>query len=100
MRDIKEVLALQDINQKIHYLKKGRKTELPDIVKLYNDWNPNKHEIITDEEKYPKIKVTLKPEKKFTDPTTGKEHVEPEQKKLVDPNRIALPIEQDTLSRT
>ena len=98
MRDIKEVLALQDINQKIHYLKKGRKTELPDIVKLYNDWNPNRHEIITDEEKYPKIKVTLKPEKQYTDPTTGKEYTEPEQKKLVDPNRIALPIEQDIVN--
>lgn len=98
MRDINEVLALQDINQKIYYLKKGRKTELPDAVKLYNDWNPNRHEIITDEEKYPKIKVTLKPEKKYTDPTTGKEHIEPEQKKMVDPNRIALPIEQDIVN--
>ena len=98
MRDINEVLALQDINQKIYYLKKGRKTELPDAVKLYNNWNPNRHEIITDEEKYPKIKVTLKPEKKYTDPTTGKEHIEPEQKKLVDPNRIALPIEQDIVN--
>lgn len=98
MRDINEVLALQDINQKIYYLKKGRKTDLPDAVKLYNDWNPNRHEIITDEEKYPKIKVTLKPEKKYTDPTTGKEHTEPEQKKLVDPNRIALPIEQDIVN--
>ena len=98
MRDINEVLALQDINQKIHYLKKGRKTDLPDAVKLYNDWNPNRHEIITDEEKYPKIKVTLKPEKKYTDPTTGKEYTEPEQKKLVDPNRIALPIEQDIVN--
>ena len=98
MRNINEVLALQDINQKIYYLKKARKTDLPDAVKLYNDWNPNKHEIITDEEKYPKIKVTLKPEQRFTDPTTGKEHVEPEQKKLVDPNRIALPIEQDIVN--
>ena len=98
MRDINEVLALQDINQKIYYLKKGRKTDLPDAVKLYNDWNPNRHEIITDEEKYPKIKVTLKPEKPYTDPTTGKEHIEPEQKKLVDPNRIALPIEQDIVN--
>lgn len=92
------MLALQDINQKIYYLKKGRKTDLPDAVKLYNDWNPNKHEIITDEEKYPKIKVALKPEKKYTDPTTGKEYTEPEQKKLVDPNRIALPIEQDIVN--
>ena len=98
MRNINEVLALQDINQKIYYLKKGRKTDLPDAVKLYNDWNPNRHEIITDEEKYPKIKVTLKPEKPYTDPTTGKEHIEPEQKKLVDPNRIALPIEQDIVN--
>ena len=98
MRTLAEVLALQDINQKIYYLKKGRKTELPDAVKLYNDWNPNRHEIITDEEKYPKIKVTLKPEKKYTDPTTGKEYTEPEQKKLVDPNRIALPIEQDIVN--
>ena len=98
MRSLAEVLALQDTNQKIYYLKKARKTDLPDAVKLYNDWNPNKHEIITDEEKYPKIKVTLKPEKKCTDPTTGKEHVEPEQKKLVDPNRIALPIEQDIVN--
>ena len=98
MRDINQVLALQDINQKIYYLKKGRKTDLPDAVKLYNDWNPNRHEIITDEEKYPKIKVTLKPEKKYTDPTTGKEYTEPEQKKLVDPNRIALPIEQDIVN--
>lgn len=98
MRDINEVLALQDINQKIYYLKKGRKTELPDAVKLYNDWNPNRHEIITDEEKYPKIKVTLKPEKKYTDPTTGKEHTVPAEVKLVDPNRIALPIEQDIVN--
>ena len=98
MKDINEVLALQDINQKIYYLKKGRKTELPDAVKLYNDWNPNRHEIITNEEKYPKIKVTLKPEKKYTDPTTGKEHTVPAEVKLVDPNRIALPIEQDIVN--
>ena len=98
MRTLAEVIALQDTDQKIYYLKKARKTDLPDAVKLYNDWNPNKHEIITDEEKYPKIKVTLKPKKKYTDPTTGKEYTEPEQKKLVDPNRIALPIEQDIVN--
>lgn len=98
MRNINEVLALADTEQKIYYLKHARRTQNPDAVKLYNDWNPDKHEIITDEEKYPKIKVTLKPEKKYTDPTTGKEHTEPERKKLVDPNRIALPIEQDIVN--
>ena len=59
MRTLAEVLALQDTDQKICYLKKARKTDLSDAVKLHNDWNPNKHEIITDEEKYPKIKVTV-----------------------------------------
>ena len=98
MRTLEEILAIPEVERKIYYLKKGRKTELPNAHSLYNDWNPNKHEIITDEEKYPKIKVTLKPEKKYTDPTTGKEYIEPEQKKLVDPNRIALPIEQDIVN--
>ena len=63
MRTIDEVLRIEDIDQKITYLKKGRKTELPDAVKLYNDWNPNRHEIITDTEKYPKIKITVEKEK-------------------------------------
>lgn len=98
MRNINEVLALADTKQKIYYLKHARRTQNPDAVKLYNDWNPDKHEIITDEEKYPKIKVTLKPEKKYTDPTTGRKYTEPERKKLVDPNRIALPIEQDIVN--
>lgn len=98
MRTLEEVLALQDIGQKIYYLKKARKTELPDAARLYSDWNPNRHEIVTDEEKYPKIKVTLKPEQRFTDPATGKVHVEPKQTKDVDPNRIALPLEQDIVN--
>lgn len=38
MRTLAEVLALQDTDQKIYYLKKARKTDLPDAVKLYNDW--------------------------------------------------------------
>ena len=32
-----EILALPDIGQKISYLKKGRKTELPDRCKLWDD---------------------------------------------------------------
>lgn len=51
-----------------------------------------------DEEKYPKIKITTQPEKRITDPTTGKEYIEPAVRKEVDPNRIALPIEQDIVN--
>ena len=98
MRTLEEILALPDVERKIYYLKKGRKTELPNAHALYNDWNPNKHEIVIDEEKYPKIKITTQPEKRITDPTTGKEYVEPAVRKEVDPNRIALPIEQDIVN--
>lgn len=52
---IEEILALTDKAQRIEYLKKGRRTEIPDVVRLYNDWNPNKHEIITDNKKLPLI---------------------------------------------
>lgn len=98
MRTIDEVLRIEDIDQKIAYLKKGRKTELPDAVKLYNDWNPNRHEIITDKEKYPKIKITVEKEKEVYDEKTGKTTTIPKKTKDVEPNRIALPIEQDIVN--
>ncbi len=79
-------------------MKKGRKTELPNVEALYADWMPNKHEIVVDEEKYPKIKITIKQEEEIIDPKTGKKHIEPAQTKLVDPNRISLPIEQDIVN--
>ena len=43
---LEEILALSDIGQKINFLKKGRKTELPDRCKLWDDWNPERHEIM------------------------------------------------------
>lgn len=95
---IEEILAMPEVERKIYYLKKGRKTEQPNAHALYNDWNPNKHEIVIDEEKYPKIKITTQPEKRITDPTTGKEYIEPAVRKEVDPNRIALPLEQDIVN--
>ena len=51
--NLEEILALSDIGQKINYLKKGRKTELPDCCKLWDDWNPERHEIMVDKKKYP-----------------------------------------------
>ena len=51
--NLEEILALPDIGQKINYLKKGRKTKLPDCCKLWDDWNPERHEIMVDKKKYP-----------------------------------------------
>ena len=69
---LEEILALPDIGQKINYLKKGRKTELPDRCKLWDDWNPEHHEIIVDKEKYPDRKVLEKEAEKVFDEKTGK----------------------------
>lgn len=98
MKTIDEILALEDVAQKIHYLKKGRKTQLPDREKLYADWDPNRHEIIVDKEKYPQIEITLEKERADYDDNTGKSTTIPAKTKKVEPNRIALPLEQDIVN--
>lgn len=79
-----EILALPDIGQKISYLKKGRKTELPDRCKLWDDWNPERHEIMVDKEKYPDRKVLEKEAerssmKRQERPTKSKRNTRPNQ---------------------
>ena len=59
IKTLEDIFAIPDIATRIEYLKKGRRTPQPDVAKLYADWNPNLHEIITDKAKYPKIKLTV-----------------------------------------
>lgn len=95
---LEEILQLEDINEKINYLKKARKTELPNREALYNDWNPNKHEIIIDTEKYPQITMTTEAEEVVFDENTGKSYTKPAKTKKIEPNRIAIPVEQDIVN--
>lgn len=97
MKTLEEILSLEDVERKIYYLKKGRKTQLPDREKLYADWDPNKHEIF-DKEKYPQIEITIEQEKEEYDEKAGKKVTIPKKIKKVDPNRIALPLEQDIVN--
>lgn len=97
MKTLEEILSLEDVERKIYYLKKGRKTQLPDRGKLYADWDPNKHEIF-DKEKYPQIEITIEQEKEEYDEKAGKKVTIPKKTKKVDPNRIALPLEQDIVN--
>lgn len=95
---LEEILALPDIGQKISYLKKGRKTELPNREKLWNDWNPERHEIMVDKEKYPDRKILEKEAEKVYDEKTGKTY-EIEAKYKTEPvNRISVPLEQDIVN--
>ena len=95
---LEEILKLPDVDRKIYYLKKGRKTNLPDCDKLYADWDPNQHEIIVDKVKYPQIEITIEQEKSEYNEETGKTVTIPKKTKKVEPNRISLPLEQDIVN--
>lgn len=98
IKTLQEVLAMEDIATKISYLKKGRRTPLPDRHALYADWNPNLHEIMTDREKYPRIKITTRQAEEVYDEQSGKRVTIPAETKEVEPNRIAIPLEQDIVN--
>ncbi len=98
IRTLEEILALPDVAMRIEYLKRGRRTPMPDVGKLMDDWNPNRHEIMTDKEKYPKITITVEQERTVYDEKTGKTVTKPAVTKPVEPNRIVLPIEQDIVN--
>ena len=97
-KTLEEILALEDTSRKIKYLRKGRRTPLPDAKTLLADWDPEKHEIITDTAKYPKIKVTTELEKDVYDENGKFVRKEPAKTKDVDPNRVALPLEQSIVN--
>ncbi len=93
-----EILALEDEGRKIEYLKKGRKTPLPDAKSLMADWNPDRHEIVTDTVKYPKIKITTELERDEYDENGNFVRKIPAKTKEVDPNRVAIPLEQSIVN--
>ena len=99
-RTFEDVLALENIEEKIRYLKAGRRTPLPNTAQNRKDWNPRLHDIM-DEEKYKKIKVLVEMEKTVTyEDANGIPHTttEPAKYEMKEPNRIALPIEQDIVN--
>lgn len=95
---IEEILALSDIGQKIVLLKKGRRTETPNMADLWSDWIPQQHEILTNKEKYPDRRVLEKEAKREFDETTGKAYEIEAKYKTEEVNRIAIPLEQDIVN--
>lgn len=97
IKTLDEILALEDIDKKISYLKKGRRNPLPDTSANLADWDMTKHDIMNPE-LYKKIKVLVKMEETKFDPETGRTTKIPAQYDMKEPNRIALPIEQDIVN--
>ena len=92
---LEDILALEDVDQKIEYLKKGRKTEEPNTGENWKDWNADLHEIIVDKEKYPDIEVVEEKEREEWNDSTGKSTTIPAKKRTEPCNRISIPLEQD-----
>ena len=96
-KTLHEVLAIEDIATKIAYLKRGRRTPLPNTLRNIADWNPRQHDIMNPE-LYKKIKVLVKMEETRYDPESGKTTKIPAKYEMKEPNRIALPVEQDIVN--
>ena len=97
-KTLEEILALPDDGRKIEYLRKGRKTPMPKTKENLADWDPNLHEIVTDKAKYPKIKITTELEKDIYDEDGNFVRKEAAKTKEVEPNRVALPLEQSIVN--
>jgi len=89
-----EILLLEDISDKINRLKQGRKTELPDVDKLLDSWNPARHNVMNKEKRPDEVRV-VEPEEK--DPMTMK-IIKSAKTISIPVNRIALPLEQDIVN--
>lgn len=96
-KTLAEILAIEDIATKIAYLKKGRKSALPNTGKLMAAWDHKRHDIM-DVEKYPKIKVLTQMAQDTYDPNTGKTTHTQAKYEDKEPNRISLPLEQDIVN--
>lgn len=95
---IEEILSLPDIGQKITLLKKGRKTDQPDKSSLWDDWNPERHEIVWNKDKYPDRKILDKEAEIRFDESSGKSVTIEPRYKTEFVNRISIPLEQDIVN--
>lgn len=95
IKTLDDILALEDIDKKISYLKKGRRNPLPDTSANLADWDMTKHDIMNPQ-LYKKIKVLVKMEEEHFD--GEKKVTTPAKYEMKEPNRIALPIEQDIVN--
>lgn len=96
-KNLQDILAIEDIPVKISYLKKGRRKPEPKVDLLKEDWEPSLHEIM-DSKKVGKVRVLKKLAYDEYDKNGSLSmHHEAEYEEK-DPNRIALPIEQDIVN--
>jgi SPP1 family phage portal protein len=85
-----EIFRIEDIGQRIIELKK-RNTPLPDLPKLWSEWNPASHDVMRKETR-PKRKVLVEESKIVNGKEVEAKYAEEEV------NRISVPFQQDIVN--
>ena len=94
MKTLDEILALTSEAEKIYFLKQ-RRTKAPDVKALYDDWDPDRHDVM-DTEKRPDTVVQVK---EAGVDKNGRTLAPEYAKDTINPtNRIPLPLEQDIVN--
>jgi len=84
---LEEILAVEDISKKIQLLKAYRKTPLPKVKELRDEWDPDQHDVMNPSIRK-KRKVLVKEAEYGEDDNIIKPAIYQEE----DVNRVALPI--------
>ena len=90
---LEEILAVEDISLKIQLLKSHRKTPLPKVKELREEWDPDLHEVMN-----PNIRKKRKVLVKEAEYDEDDNIIKPAVYQDEDVNRVALPIEQDIVN--
>lgn len=92
MNSIDEIFDIAEWDERITFIKNARRTPMPDVSKLQDDWFPNRHRV-HDKEFRKDMKTLVKDS--YID-SNGKEY--PAEFETEEVARISLPIEQDIVN--
>ncbi|MBR5043010.1 MAG: phage portal protein [Bacteroidales bacterium] len=90
---LEEILAVEDISKKISLLKAHRKTSLPKVKELLDEWDPDRHDVMN-----PSIRKKRKVLVSEAEVGENGKIIKPAVYQEEDVNRVALPIEQDIVN--
>ena len=90
---LEEILAVEDISKKIQLLKAYRKTPLPKVKELRDEWDPDQHDVMN-----PSIRKKRKVLVKEAEYGEDDKIIKPAIYQEEDVNRVALPIEQEIVN--
>lgn len=90
---IEEILAVEDIGKRIYLLKQHRRSPMPNVKELRNEWEPKNHDVMN-----PNIRKKRRVLVKEAEMDENDNIIKPAVYQEEDVNRIALPLEQEIVN--